>query len=74
MYKKNILKEYISKSELRVFNDKIKVRLSKELAKKYDAGSYTNYLNNYDYNYLTEKNSPKHSRGTEKHNGIPWKR
>ena len=46
MYRKNILKEYISKSELRVFNDKIKVRLSKELAKKYDAGSYTNYLNN----------------------------
>lgn len=46
MYKKNILKEYISKSELRVFNDKIKVRLSKELAKKYDDGSYTNYLNN----------------------------
>ena len=46
MYKKNILKEYISKSELRVFNDKIKVRLSKELAKKYDNGNYTNYLNN----------------------------
>lgn len=45
MYQKNILKEYINKSELRIFNDKIKVRLSKELTIKYDKGSYTNYLN-----------------------------
>ena len=46
MYKKNILKEYIEKSELRIFSDNIKVRLSKELAAKYDAGIYKNYLEN----------------------------
>lgn len=45
-YKKNKLKEYISNSEIRVFNNKIKVRLSKELAKKYDKGCYDNYLKN----------------------------
>lgn len=32
MYKKDMLKEYINNSELRVFNSRIKVRLSKELA------------------------------------------
>ena len=53
MYQKDLLKDYISKSELRVFSDKIKVRLSKELAKKYDNGSYTNYLNNIQ-KYLEE--------------------
>lgn len=46
MYQKDYLREYINKSELRVFSEKIKVRLSKELAKKYDAGSYNNYLSN----------------------------
>lgn len=46
MYQKDSLKDYISKSELRVFNERIKVRLSKELAKKYDDGSYTAYLDN----------------------------
>ena len=29
MYQKDVLREYISKSELRVFSEKIKVRLSK---------------------------------------------
>lgn len=46
MYQKDILREYVSASELRVFSSKIKVRLSKELAKKYDNGSYNNYLLN----------------------------
>lgn len=46
MYQKDVLREYISKSELRVFSEKIKVRLSKELAEKYDDGSYNNYLKN----------------------------
>lgn len=46
IYQKDTLREYISKSELRVFSKKIKVRLSKELAKKYDDGSYNNYLSN----------------------------
>ena len=46
MYKKNIMREYIKNSELRIFNDRIKVRLSKELAIKYDNGCYYNYLNN----------------------------
>ncbi len=44
MYKKNAMKEYINKSELRVFNDRIRVRLSQELAIKYDNGCYYNYL------------------------------
>lgn len=46
MYKKDILREYINNSELRVFSNDIKVRLSKELAKKYDSGSYQNALLN----------------------------
>lgn len=46
MYEKNKLKEYIRNSELRVFNKDIKVRLSKELAIKYDKGYYNEYLNN----------------------------
>lgn len=46
MYQKDVLREYISKSQLRVFSEKIKVRLSKELAEKYDNGSYNNYLSN----------------------------
>ena len=29
MYQKDILREYINKSELRIFSEKIKVRLSK---------------------------------------------
>ena len=44
MYQKDKLREYISNSEIRVFSDNIKVRLSKELAKKYDNGSYYNAL------------------------------
>ncbi len=46
MYEKNKMKKYIKNSELRVFNSEIKVRLSKELAIKYDNGSYNAYLNN----------------------------
>lgn len=48
MYKKNMMREYIKSSELRIFNDRIKVRLSKELAVKYDNGCYYSYLNNMD--------------------------
>ena len=46
MYKKDALREYILNSELRIFSNSIKVRLSKELANKYDAGHYTNHLIN----------------------------
>ncbi len=45
MYQKSLLKEYVKKSELRVYNNKIRIRLSKELAVKYDQGIYNNYLN-----------------------------
>lgn len=48
MFMKDMLREYIKNSELRVFNDRIRVRLSKELAVKYDNGSYYNDLNNMD--------------------------
>lgn len=44
MYERDELREYIKNSELRIFSDKIKVRLSSELAKKYDKGIYKNYL------------------------------
>ena len=46
MYKKDILKDYINSSELRIYNEFIKVRLSSELAIKYDNGIYDKYLNN----------------------------
>lgn len=52
MYQRDILREYINESELRIFSEKIKIRLSKELAEKYDMGNYNNYLkslkNNFD--------------------------
>ena len=44
MYEKDSLREYIESSELRIFSKEIKVRLSKELALKYDRGCYNNYL------------------------------
>ncbi len=43
-FKKDKLREYIYNSELRVYNENIKVRLSPELAVKYDKGLYDNYL------------------------------
>ena len=44
MYQKSLLREYIKNSELRIYNEKIRIRLSKELAIKYDQGIYDNYL------------------------------
>lgn len=44
-YLYNALKEYIKNSELRVVNDRFRVRLSADLAKKYDNGVYRNALN-----------------------------
>ena len=44
MYQEDYLRNYIKKSELRVFSNRIKVRLSSELALKYDMGAYTNFL------------------------------
>ena len=44
MYEKNKMREYIKNSELRIFNSEIKVRLSKELAIKYDNGSYKKFI------------------------------
>lgn len=44
MYNKDLLRKYIKESEIREFNNKIKVRLSKALAVKYDQGLYNNYL------------------------------
>ena len=48
MYKKDYLRKYIRSSELRVFSNNIKVRLSKELTEKYDQGNYENSLNFID--------------------------
>ena len=58
MYKKNILREYVQNSELRVFSEKLRVRLSKELAEKYDNGAYDNYLKNMEkyFNMLNSLN------------------
>lgn len=44
MYQKDILREYVKNSVLREHSASLKVRLSKELAKKYDKGIYDNYL------------------------------
>lgn len=38
------LKEYVEKSEIREFNERITVRFSKELAVNYDKGLYNDYL------------------------------
>ena len=46
MYEKDSLKKYIFNSEIRVFSKEIKVRLSKDLAIKYDKGLYKNALLN----------------------------
>ncbi len=43
-YKPNKLFEYIKNSEIRIVNDNFKVRLSRDLAKKYDNGDYKNAL------------------------------
>lgn len=43
-YVSDKLKEYIKFSELRVVNKSLKVRLSDELAKKYDSGAYGNSI------------------------------
>ena len=43
-YVSDKLKEYIKFSELRVVNKSLKVRLSDELAKKYDSGAYENSI------------------------------
>lgn len=51
MYQKDYLREYIEESEIRKFNDSIRVRLSKELACKYDEGLYNNYLNFFNKCY-----------------------
>lgn len=48
MYNKDILRKYISDSWLRIYNERIKVRLSKELALKYDAGIYDKFLEEID--------------------------
>lgn len=48
MHEKDPLRKYIETSELRVYSDKIKVRLSKALAEKYDAGCYKNALAKFD--------------------------
>lgn len=41
-YKPDKLREYIQNSEVRSVNDNFKIRLSSELAQKYDAGVYDN--------------------------------
>lgn len=47
MYMEDKLAKYIEESELRIFSKDIKVRLSKELAQKYDSDYYKAALDNY---------------------------
>ena len=44
MDKNDLLNDYIKESELIELSSEIKIRLSKELVKKYDQGLYKNYL------------------------------
>lgn len=50
------LSDYVKDSELRVFNDRLKVRISKELSNNYNDGFYDVYLNNMN-NYIKELDS-----------------
>lgn len=45
-YKPSALREYIDASELRIVGDDFRIRLSPELAKKYDAGDYDGAIAN----------------------------
>jgi hypothetical protein len=47
MYEGDKLKEYIDNSILKIVNKDFRIRLSKELAKKYDAGVYDNAIKNF---------------------------
>lgn len=50
MYKKDLLREYIQNSSLRIFKNTIYVRISEDLAQNYDNWLYDIYLNSmYDY-------------------------
>ena len=51
MYENELLKEYISNSELRIYSKNIRVRLSKELASNYGNGLYNAYLEKIDKYY-----------------------
>lgn len=57
MYEKDSLIEYIESSELRIFSKEIKVRLSKELALKYDRGMlqqlFRKHTNVFEYDKYT---------------------
>ena len=44
-YQKNLLREYIQNSCLRIFNNLIYIRLSKDLTENYDKWLYSDYLN-----------------------------
>ncbi len=48
MYQKDTLREYVQNSELRIFSNRIKVRLSRDLAIRYDKGAYTDFLSKLD--------------------------
>lgn len=52
-YQKNLLREYIQNSCLRIFNNLIYIRLSKDLTENYDKWLYSDYLNSM-YNAYKE--------------------
>jgi len=52
-YQKNLLREYIQNSCLRIFNNLIYIRLSNDLTENYDKWLYSNYLNSM-YNAYKE--------------------
>ena len=55
-YQGNKLRKYIDNSELRVYSDNLKVRLSSELAVKWDNGVYANAMKHFQ-EYIDEINS-----------------
>ena len=55
MYAKDVLKEYINNSELRIINEDIRVRLSRDLADKFDKGIYKDYLEDLEADYMLIK-------------------
>ena len=58
MYEENKLAKYIEKSEIRELSKNIKIRMSKEIAQKYDKGLFSKSLNRIQelYNKIKEIN------------------
>ncbi len=51
MYKKDLLKEYINNSSIRIVNEGLRIRLDRDLASKFDKGIYDSYIQHLKDDY-----------------------